>query len=107
MLVLATSFHLVPDHRRSIRIMDKNILIIILLVIIDVPLFLFIGKLMFHGWTDFLDKFKWNLMPDIFSLLTGRFIKDQRGELATGIYFMICIIVLAIELSLIKEFILK
>lgn len=83
--------------------MNKSLIIVIILLIIDLPLFIVIGKIMYHGWDDFCDDFKWNLIPDIFSLFTGRFLKDKRGELNSQLYFFVCFIILFLELVVVNE----
>ncbi len=83
--------------------MNKSLIIIIILLIIDLPLFIVIGKLMYHGWDNFWDDFKWNLIPDIFSLFSGSFLKDKRGELNSQLYFCVCFIILFLELIVVIE----
>ena len=87
--------------------MDKNFLILIVLIIIDTPLFLLIWKFFSYEHGDFGEKFNWYSIQDIFSVLIGRHLKDKKSESEAGFFLLTCLIILAIEFSLVQEFILK
>lgn len=87
--------------------MNESLVILLILIVIDIPLFTIIAKLMFDGWGGFWDNFKWNLMPDIISLLTGRYLKDKRGELKSGMYLTICFVILFLEFLFVQNFFLN
>ena len=69
--------------------------------IADIPLFLWIGKRMFGSWAGFWDQFKWNFVPDVWSLLTGRFLKDILGETKAEIYLFICVAIFIFEVIIV------
>ena len=84
-------------------LMNESLIIVIVLLILDLPLFILIGKLMYSGWDDFGSDFKWNLIPDIFSVFTGRFLRDKSGEFNSQFFMLICFIILFLELLIARE----
>ena len=70
--------------------MDGNIVIIIVLVLVNIPLYLLIGKVFFGGWEDFWDAVKFWLTPDLFSLFKGEYWEDCWAEMKLGFFIIAC-----------------
>ena len=85
--------------------MTKNQWIALILIVLNVPVFLFIGRGMFGSWSFFLSCFKWNFIPDWFSFLAGKIRRDYEGENRTGLYFFYCVSIVMIELIIISNFV--
>lgn len=83
--------------------MTKNALVPILLLLVNIPLFLFIGRKMFGSWSYFRQCFRWIYIPDLFSTLTGKFTRDMRGEHEVWKLWLLCIIIYFLELILLME----
>lgn len=83
--------------------MDRDLLIPIALFFLNIPLFFFIGKRMFGYWGTFFVNFRWNFVPDWYSLLTGRFLRDMVGENRSGIYLFICLAIYLVELIIVSN----
>lgn len=59
---------------------------------------------MFGFWSNFFDNLKWNAIPDILSLISGRFLKDTLGEGRTELFAFVCIGIYVIQLIVISHF---
>lgn len=62
----------------------------ILMPVIDIPLFIFIGRLFFGSWGDFWDAVVFWFTPDLFSALTGEYWDDIWAEAKLGFFVVIC-----------------
>lgn len=76
--------------------------IIIILVLLNIPIYKFIFKQIFVDSDDFRESVKYNFTPDLFSLFKGRYMKDKIGEFKLGLFFMACILVIIVEYGLIN-----
>ncbi|WP_233246127.1 hypothetical protein [Coraliomargarita sinensis] len=85
--------------------MTTNQWIPIILIILNIPIFLLIGRAMFGSWSFFLSCFKWHFIPDWLSFFTGKISDDWRGENKTGMYFLACLSIVLIELIIVTNFI--
>ncbi|MGI5997970.1 MAG: hypothetical protein ACOX89_04840 [Lutispora sp.] len=74
----------------------KTLLIVILLVL-NIPIYRKIFYFIFRDSDDFRESVRYSFTPDIFSLLRGRYWKDQMGELKLSIFIVACIAVVFLE----------
>ena len=65
-------------------------LIFIILMVLDIPLFIFIGKLMFGSWSDFWEAIVFWFTPDILSAFTGEYWDDVWAEAKLFVFGLIC-----------------
>jgi hypothetical protein len=86
--------------------MNESLIILIILLVLDVPLFLYLGSLIFGGWAGFYESIKWSLIPDFLSLLAGKLLKDMKNELKLSLFLSICLVILFLEMLFVVEFIL-
>jgi hypothetical protein len=70
--------------------MDRNVIILIVLSVVNIPLYLVIGKVLFGGWVEFLDAVKFWFTPDVFSLFRGEYADDFWAELKIGLFVVLC-----------------
>jgi len=70
-------------------------------VIGNIPVFIFIGWIMFRSWGQCWDDFLWMLTPDIISLFRGRLAKDWWGEFRFVWFTMACLLIALGEKALI------
>jgi len=83
--------------------MDQDTLIIIGILILDIPLFVYLGKIWFGGWNSFIGEFKWNFIPDLASLLSGRYLKDKKAEQNSQLFGVVCLMIVLFELTILSE----
>ncbi len=65
-------------------------MIILALVILNIPLYIGLGWVMFHDWSGFREALKYWLTPDIISLFRGKALEDAWQELKLLIFFVVC-----------------
>lgn len=59
---------------------------IVILAIINIPLYFLIAKLLFESWEGFFDAIKFWLTPDSWSFLTGEFWDDAVAEFKLAVW---------------------
>ena len=62
----------------------------IILGIVNIPSYFFIGKIIFKTWEDFGESIRFWLTPDIFSAFNGEYWEDWIGELKLGLWIAFC-----------------
>lgn len=80
-------------------------IIIIILLVVNIPVYKIISKFIFKDSDDFKESVQYSFTPDIFSLFKGRFWKDQIGESKLSIFLLLCFMAIAIEFMVIKAII--
>ncbi len=70
--------------------MDKNIVVLIVLGVANIPLYLLIGKVFLGGWAGFWDAVKFWLTPDVLSAFNGEYWDDWWAELKLGLFIAAC-----------------
>jgi len=81
-----------------------NFTLLAVLVIVNIPVFLYIGKYWFDGWDGFWECVGYWIRPDILSALTGEFWDDWWGELKLALFLGVCAAVVYGEYILIGKF---
>jgi len=61
-----------------------------ILIAINTPIYLLLGKLLFDDFQGFLDALYFWFKPDLFSLLDGTYGEDFWAEMKLALYFMAC-----------------
>lgn len=79
--------------------------IVIILLIVNIPLYKVIYRFIFRDSDDFRESVKYSFTPDIFSLFRGRYWKDQIGEAKLSFFVIACILAVAFEYFIIKSII--
>ena len=70
--------------------MEINITLAIVLAVVNIPLYLILGKFFFDGWSGFWDAVKFWLTPDLFSAFKGEYWDDWWAELKLGFFIVAC-----------------
>jgi len=61
----------------------------VILGILNVPLYIFLGRLLFTHWDNFFDAVKFWFKPDMWSWVAGEYWEDCVAEFKLGILFAI------------------
>lgn len=83
--------------------MEAALIAFIVAAVVDVPLFILIGKLFFGSWSDFLEAITFWFTPDIISSLTGEYWDDIWAEAKLGFFVITCGVCVYGELWLIVK----
>lgn len=67
-----------------------NLTALIVLALLNIPLYVFWGKLMFGGWGEFFEAVKFWLTPDAFSFFRGEWGEDRMAEFKLGFFIFWC-----------------
>lgn len=85
------------------EVIDIEPFIIMVLLIVNIPLYKVIYKFIFRDSDDFRESVKYSFTPDLFSLFRGRYWKDQIGEAKLSFFIIACIAAVAFEYLIIKS----
>ena len=58
--------------------------------ILNIPVFLVLGKLVFDGWSGFFECLRFWLTPDVISLFRGEWLDDWWGTLKLFVFIALC-----------------
>ena len=67
-----------------------NITLLIILVVLNIPLYIFLGWVFFDNWGNFLQLLKFWFTPDIISAFKGEYWEDIWAEWKLGAFILIC-----------------
>jgi hypothetical protein len=81
---------------------DRMLIAIIILTLLNVPLYLWLGRAFFGGWQGFFDCIVFWFKPDLWSLLRGEWWDDMLAELKLGLFFTLCFLIVLAESSLLS-----
>jgi hypothetical protein len=70
--------------------MDGASIAFITIAVVDIPLFIFIGKLFFGCWSDFWEAIVFWVKPDLWSAIDGSLTKDWWAEIKLGLFGFTC-----------------
>lgn len=66
-------------------------------VVVNVPVWLYLGKVFFGDWEEFGRCIKFWLTPDAFSFFNGQWDEDRWAEMKLGVYFLVCGLLVACQ----------
>ena len=84
------------------EVIDIEAFIMVVLLIVNIPLYKIIFKPMFRDSDDFKESVRYSFTPDLFSLFRGQYWKDQIGEAKLSFFIIACISAIAFEYFIIK-----
>lgn len=73
------------------------------IAIINIPLYLYIGKMFFDDWDGFIDDVKFWFTPEIISAFRGEYWNDVFAEFKLFVYFLCCGLIVFAEYHLIMK----
>lgn len=68
-----------------------NWILLVILLIVNIPIFLMLGKFFFGGWDEFGEAVCYWFKPDIWSLFQGEHWDDMWAELKLGLFVLCCV----------------
>ncbi|AQQ71086.1 hypothetical protein SMSP2_01450 [Limihaloglobus sulfuriphilus] len=77
---------------------------IIIVAVLNIPLYFLIGKLIFRTWESFWEAVKYNFKPDFWSLLTGRYLEDMWAETKLFVWIALSVLCVYGEIYLINKY---
>ncbi|MBE1445259.1 hypothetical protein [Paenibacillus sp. OAS669] len=81
--------------------MNWNILIIIVLLVINYPLYRFLFSLFFYDEDEFEQSVKYSFTPNFISFFRGEYWKDKFSTMRLQAYSITCILLVVIEFAII------
>jgi hypothetical protein len=83
----------------------KDVLILLTLIIISIPIFKKVFYLFFDDMSDFNSHFIMYRKSDAKSFSEGRYLEDKASEITLGLFSVICIAIILVEVFLVKAII--
>ena len=80
-----------------------NTTVLIILAIVNIPLYLLLGKWIFKDWRGFAECLRFWLTPNIISLFRGEYAQDWWSEMKLFFYLLCCGVCVAAEYALIAK----
>ncbi len=86
---------------------NTRILQIVFLIIINIPIFLLIGRIFFSNWEGFFKAIWFWAKPDLMSMFDGSYWEDNWNELLLFLFVFVCGILVYGEYYVIVNYIAK
>jgi hypothetical protein len=86
--------------------MKSYLITFVVLLIINIPVYLLIGKLLFRNWENFWDAFDWLSIPNFLTLFDKEYWIDWWAHFRLVIFLISCLGCVLGELYLLDKFIL-
>jgi hypothetical protein len=82
-----------------------NVVLLAVLGVLNVPVYILIGWVLFGAWSEFWESIKFWLTPDIISWFRGERWEDAWAETRLLLFVVLCVIAVVVEyLSINKYF---
>lgn len=85
--------------------MSEHPIAFIVLIVVNIPLYLLLGKILFSSIEDFWEAVTFWFTPDLFSAIQGQWGDDMWAELKLGLFVGLCIACVYGEFALVQKFI--
>ncbi|WP_454054029.1 hypothetical protein [Clostridium sp. Marseille-Q7071] len=72
-------------------------MLIFILILINIPIYKAIFKLIFNDTDDLNESIRYSFTPDFFSLLRGEYFEDRMSEFKLSCFIVSCILVVTVE----------
>ncbi|TDF99438.1 hypothetical protein E1757_06190 [Paenibacillus piri] len=83
--------------------MNWNFLIIVILFVINFPVYRFIFRLFFSDADDFDESVRYSFTPNFISFFRGEYLQDKLGTMRLKFFVFICVVVIVVEFMLINQ----
>lgn len=83
--------------------MNWNILILILLLVINYPVYRFLFNWFFYDEDEFEESVRYSFTPNFISFFRGEYWKDKFSTMRLKVYTISCIAVVVLEFVLINK----
>jgi hypothetical protein len=81
-----------------------NLILLIVLIILNIPLYLLLGRAFFENWEGFLQACIAVVRPDIVSAARGNYHEDRIGRFTLLVYLVVCGALVAAEYHVVAKF---
>ncbi len=81
-----------------------NTTLIAILAVVNVPVYLFLGKSFFADWQGLWEAVKFWLTPDIISIFRGEYFEDWWESTKLFVFVALCVGVVAAEYAIIGSY---
>ncbi len=82
---------------------EINVVLLAVLGVLNVPVYILIGKVLFEDWSGFWESIKFWLTPDIISWFRGEHWEDAWAEVKLWYFVVLCVVVVVVEYLLIYK----
>ncbi len=82
--------------------MDRSVVIVGGLLVVNAPLFVLLGRLLFGNVQGFLDALVFWFKPDLWSLFQGHYLEDIWAEMKLGAFVATCSVAIGAEYHLVS-----
>jgi len=69
----------------------KQVAPFVVLLVVNVPLFMLLGKAVFGGWAGFIEALVFWVKPELWSAIQGEFWEDWWAEIKLGFFAVACV----------------
>ncbi|SCZ03340.1 hypothetical protein [Alkaliphilus peptidifermentans] len=80
-------------------------IIIVVLILLNIPIFKFLFNGFFPNREDFNEAVRYTFTPDIISLFRGEYWKDRLAQMKLSFFIITCIAVISMEFAIVKSII--
>lgn len=77
--------------------------IVVILIVLNIPVYKFIFKAIFKDNEDFRESAKYSFTPDTISLFRGKYWKDKLGEMKISVFIFACIVTVLVEFLILQN----
>ena len=81
-----------------------NTTLIVILAVVNVPVYLFLGKRFFTDWQGLWEAVKFWLTPDIISMFRGEYFEDWWESAKLFVFVALCLAVVAAEYTVLDSY---
>ncbi|WP_037287899.1 hypothetical protein [Saccharibacillus sacchari] len=78
-----------------------GVLLAIILLVVNIPVYRFVFKLWFADEEDFNKSVRYSFTPDLFSLFKGKYIEDRIASAKLSFYIFVCLAIVGIEFGIV------
>lgn len=83
--------------------MNWDIMIVIILFILNIPVFKFIYRMFFSDPNEYNESVRYTFTPNIVSLFRGQYWKDKIGTARLQFFILLCLLVIFLEYTLVNK----
>lgn len=83
--------------------MNWNMILIIILLLVNYPVYRFIYRLFFYDDNEFNESVRYSFTPNFISFFRGEYWKDKFSTMRLQMYVFLCVIVVIVEFTLLNK----
>jgi len=86
---------------------EINVVLLAVLGVLNVPVYILIGRVLFENWSGFWESIKFWFTPDIISWFRGEHWEDAWAEVKLWYFVALCVVAVVVEYLLINKYFLS